>query len=213
MSLIVRKFGAVFLGGVLLGAFAALGSTAAFAETSPEGTVKEFVGKIKSAKSPAPIVEYIDWQKAFNEFPEAQRAQLKLDTPDKLKTFFKSMLESPAKTMREQMEARLKSMPQDQQTQAKPMMDQLQTMMETKEKEMKERIAATDYQVSDEHIDGDTATVKLTQKYKGEDKSETIKLERHGSKWLLPSLKLAAEGAGGGAPGGAPDVAAPAPPQ
>lgn len=190
----------------------------ALAEMTPEYTVKEFVGRIKKEGNPWPIVDYIDWEKAFVDFPAPQKEQLKLKSADEMKNFFREMLQQPAKKMKEQMDARIKEMPKDMQDRSKPMMTQLEEMMKKKEAEMKDRISKTEYEVVDSTVEGETATVKLKQKYNTEEKTEEIKLQKKGDRWLLPSIKMAQMGPNatqqaappGGAPGGAPQQGAPA---
>lgn len=192
------------LGGAVLTAVV----SPALADSTPDGTVKEFVEKIKAAGSPSPIVEYIDWARAFAEFPEAQKSQLKITSADGMKTFFKEMLANPAKAMKAQMEARLAQLPPEQQESAKASLVQLETMMQQKEAEMKDRIAKTEYKIEGTEVDptGKKATVKLTQTYQGQAKTEEIKLEKTGERWLLPSLSTA------GAPQSAPAASAQAAP-
>lgn len=202
----MKKVGIAFCQLLLCGALITAVSAPAVADSTPAGTVTEFVEKIKAAGSPSPIVEYIDWTRAFAEFPEAQKSQLKITTADGMKSFFKDMLANPAKAMKAQMEARLAQLPPEQQEQAKASLVQLETMMQQKEAEMKDRIAKTEYKIDGTEIDGVKATVKLTQTYQGQAKTEEIKLEKIGGRWLLPSLSTA------GAPSGQPAPAAQAAP-
>ena len=44
------------------------------------------------------------------------------------------------------------------------------------------------YKIGEEKVDNNYATVKLMQTYKGETKTEEVRLEKSGNKWLLPSL-------------------------
>ncbi len=200
----MKKFVMALLCGAMVTALAA----PAFADSTPDGTVKEFVEKIKAAGSPSPIVEYIDWTRAFADFPEAQKSQLNITTADGMKSFFKEMLANPAKAMKAQMEARLAKLPPEQQESAKASLAQLETMMQQKEAEMKDRIAKTEYKIESTEVNGAKATVKLTQTYQGQAKTEEIKLEKIGDRWLLPSLSTA--GAPQSAPAAAPAPAAPA---
>lgn len=185
-------------------------SRAGAEEMTPEETVTQFVGRIKEAGSPWPIVDYINWDKAFAEFPAPQKEQLKLKDAGEMKNFFKAMLQEPAKKMKEQMEARIKEMPKEMQDKSKPMMSQLEDMMKKKEAEMKDRIAKTEYKVLESKVDGANATVKLQQKYNTEEKVEEIKLEKFGDKWLLPSIKMAQMQPPGAGPSTAPGAGAPA---
>lgn len=158
------------------------------ADTGPAKTVENIIAAIKSAGNASGVVDFVNWKKAYEQLPDVQRSQLQIDSPDKMKAFFKEMLTSPAATMKKQMEAKLATVPADKQEVAKQSVQKIEKMMQEKEIEMKDRIAKTEYKVSDEKISGETATVKLTQVYNGETKTEEIKLEKDGDKWLLPAL-------------------------
>ena len=178
------------------------------ADSTPTKTMETIIQSIKSAGNPSGVVEFVNWTKAFDKLPEAQRAQLKITNAEGMKAFFKDMLTSPSATMKKQMDDRLKTVPADKQAQAKEQLLKLEKMMQDKEAEMKDRIAQTEYKVSDEKIEGANATVTLTQTYKGETKTEVVKLEKDGDKWLLPAL----DSLGNGGQQGAPQGAAPAAP-
>ncbi len=188
------------------------------ADLSPTKTVEAIVESIKASGNASGVVEYVNWKKAYEQLPEIQRKQLGIDSSDKMKGFFTEMLASPSAALKKQMEARIQTVPADKQEQAKQSLVQFEKMMQAKEAEMKERISGTVYKVSDEKVAGNVATVKLTQTFKGETKTEEVKLEKEGDKWLLPTLNSMGgdtppPGAGGAAAPAAkaPAAAAPAP--
>jgi hypothetical protein len=162
----------------------------ASADSTPDGTVKEIVGKMKSQGNPGAIVEYVNWDKAFEQFPEQQKQQLNIKSADDMKGFFREMLEHPSAIMRKQMEARLSTVPPDKQEEAKASIEQLAAAMQKKEEELKDRLVNTKYEVGAPRIDGDTAVVKLTQTYKDQTKVEDVKLEKDGDHWMLPNVNL-----------------------
>ena len=181
-----------------------------FAESTPTKTMQAIIDSIKSAGNPSGVVEYVNWDKAFTRLPEAQKAQLKITDPAGMKSFFKDMLTSPSATMHKQLEERLKAIPADKQADAKGQMEKMEKLMQQKEAEMKERISQTEYKISDEKVEGNNATLTLSQTFKGETKSETVKLEKEGDKWMLPALDSMGGQSGGPqppAPSSAPGVA------
>ncbi|MFN8392157.1 MAG: hypothetical protein U0136_17830 [Bdellovibrionota bacterium] len=166
-------------------------ASVAHAGTSPDATVKEIVDKMKAEGNPAVIVEYVNWEKAFSQFPQQQKDQLNVKSSAELKSFFHEMLANPSGVMRKQMESKLGTVPPEKQEEAKAQIDQIEGMMKRKETELKERLTETTYEVGKPEITGNTATVKLTQSYKDQKKVEDVKLEKDGDRWLLPSVTLA----------------------
>lgn len=183
-----------------------------FAETiSPEATVKEIVSKMKTAGNPAVIVEYVNWTKAFAQFPEKQKEQLNLKSAAEMKDFFREMLAHPSVVMKKQMESKLETVPADKQEEAKQSIVKIEQMMKAKEDEMRERLTTTVYEVGAAKVDGDQAHVQLTQIYKDQKRTEDVTLEKDGDRWMLPSVNMVnSAGKAPEHPGTAP-VAPPAP--
>jgi hypothetical protein len=180
-------------------------------EKGPDATVQEIVGRMKKEGNPSVVVEYVNWDKAFAEFPEKQREQLSVKNPQELRTFFFEMLAHPTQTMKKQMETRLTNIPADKQEEAKQSIAKIEDMMRAKEAEMKERLSATNYEIGEVKVEGNRAVVKLVQVYQDQKRVEDVPLEKEGGRWLLPSVNMIPAAQQAKAPG-TPPAAAPAPP-
>jgi len=163
------------------------------ADSTPDGTVKEIVKRMKEEGNPSVVVEYVNWEKAYADFPVKQREQLNVKNSAELKAFFQEMLAHPTDMMKKKMEQQLATVAPDKQEEAKTQMVKIEEMMRNKEAEMKERLTSTVYEVGDvKKLDNNKAEVKLTQTYKDQKRTETITLEKDGEAWLLPSVAMVA---------------------
>ena len=187
-------------------------STASAAPT-PETTVKEIVDKIKAAASPSPIIEYVDWDGAFQGLPEEQKAMMKITSSSEMKGLYRKILEDPIAAMKEKMKEQMATIPAEQQAAAQQQMAHMEEMIGQQKAKMTEQIKATEYEIGKSTVDGDKATVKLTQSYQGQKREEEIALVKKGDKWLLSSVDMfkprQGPPAGAGAPGGMPKGAKP----
>ena len=186
------------IGGALL----TLSPTAAFA--NPEAIVQEIVTKIKAASNPSPIVDYVDWSKAYEKMPPMQKTMMKVDSADGMKEFYRQMLTNPAMMMEKRMKEQAASMPEAQQAAMQQSMGQIQQMLKQRQEEMKKQISETEYTVGKATVEGEKATVMLTQEFEGEKKEREIQLNKVGEKWMLDSTSMFSAPTGGpGAPPGA----------
>ncbi len=195
-------------------------TTPVVAET-PEEVMQEIVTKIKAEENSAPIVEYVDWDSAYAEAPEQQKQLMQLDSPVKLKEFYREVLKNPAAMMKKHVEMRMSQVPEDQQAMMRATVSQMETVIKKKEAEMKDKIAKTEYNVGTAKITGDDAVVPLTTTFAGEEKTHDVDFVLKDGKWLLSSPGFAVEQkappvkTGGAVPSGmlkAPPAAAPASP-
>ena len=176
--------------------------SAAFA--SPEAVVKEIVEKIKAAANPSPIVDYVDWSKAYEKMPPMQKTMMKVESANGMKEFYREMLTNPAAMMEKRMKEQAASMPEAQQAAMQQSMGQIQQMLKQRQDEMKKQITETEYKIGKATVEGEKATVKLTQVYQGDSKEREIQLNKVGEKWMLDSASMFAAPGPGGAPGGPP---------
>jgi hypothetical protein len=164
-------------------------SSSAFALT-PEETVKEIVEKIKSAGTPAPIVEYVDWESAFSGIPQEQRSMMKLASAQEMKVAYTKVINDPVAAIKERMEAQIATLPADKQAEAKEKVKMMEQSINKQKAEMTDRIKQTEYQVGKADVKGDTATVNLVQDFKGDKKEQQVKLIKKGDAWLLASQEM-----------------------
>jgi len=159
-------------------------------DKGPDATVQEIVDRMKKDGNPSVVVEYVNWDKAFVDFPEKQREQLSVKNAQELRSFFFEMLAHPTVMMKKQMEARLANIPPDKQEEAKQSIAKIEDMMKSKEAEMKTRLSTTKYEIGEVKIDGNRAVVKLVQTYQDQRRVEDVPLEKEGGRWLLPSVNM-----------------------
>lgn len=160
----------------------------ALAEETPEKVLEKILGEIKAASNTSPVVEYVDWDKAFNNMPEERRKMINADSPSAMKAYYKSVLKDPVEVMKQQFEARLGSLPPSQKPVYEQNFSRMQKVLEEKTKEMFSRIAETEYTIGTADIEGEVAVVPLKQKYKEEVREESVRFEKSGTKWMLPAV-------------------------
>lgn len=166
-------------------------SSACFADgQSPEKTLEEILGKIKEAGNASPVVEYVDWDKAFKEAPDTQKSIMKISDANGMKEFYKEVLANPSSVMKKQFESRKASMPESQRTMLEQTFTRMEAMMKEKEKEMKKKIAGTEYTIGEAKIEGDEAKVSLKQEYDGKSRTEEVTFLKSGDRWMLPAVAM-----------------------
>ncbi len=184
----------IFIFGLLV----FIGTT--FAENTPAHTVQEIINKMKETQSPVVVLDYVNWEKAFQRFPAVQKEQLKVSTPDQLKKFFDNMLRNPSAVVRERINQEINKAAPEQQENLKKNLELVVAAIAKKEDEMKKRISSTSYEVGAVEVKGGIATVMLTQTYNGEKKTEKVILEKEGERWMLPTADLGNNSGQGQAP-------------
>lgn len=157
---------------------------------APDQLLKELVDKIKAAGNPSPIVEYVKWDEAYKNIPEDQKQAMNIKSPEEMKKIYEKMLRSPSEMMKQKMEPQIKEAPPERQQIMQQAVTRMQELMAQKEKEVRERIAATTYNVGSATISGNTATVKLSQIYQGETTEDDVKFIKSGDSWLLPTASI-----------------------
>lgn len=169
---------------ILIGLFIAVNAKA---ENAPQDVVREIVGKMKQERTPAVVLEYVNWEKAFNKFPALQKEKLGVNSADELRAFFDNMLRNPSEVVRQKITAEMKDAKPEDQKILSENLEKVVSAIAKKEDEMKTRIASTTYEIGAVDVKGDTASVMLTQIYKGERKTEKVLLEKEAGKWMLPT--------------------------
>jgi len=157
---------------------------------APEDVLKEIIGKIKAQNDASPVVEYVDWNKAFTEMPPPQKMAMKINSPQEMKSFYKQVLANPSAMMKKQFEERLGMIPEAQRPMMRQSLARMEEMMKQKEAEMKQKIAGTTYEVGKSEINGANAKVELKQTYEGKTKVEKVEFVKSGDNWLLASVGL-----------------------
>lgn len=164
--------------------------SSAFAENTPAGTVQEIISKMKETQSPAAVIDYVNWDKAFQRFPALQKEQLKVSNAAELKQFFENMLRNPSAIVRKKIGEAIEKAAPEQQENLRNNLEQVVASIAKKEEEMKKRISSTLFEVGAVEVKGSVATVMLTQSYNGEKRTEKVLLEKEGDRWMLPTADL-----------------------
>jgi hypothetical protein len=160
----------------------------AVAAGNPEDVVNSMIKDLQKDGGPLGVVNYVDWQTAFDGVPEQERKGMGVNSPEELKTFYQKLYTDPSAFFQKQMSARLATVPADQQAAMKAQMDQMSAQMKVKFEQAKEDIKKTKFEVGSAKIDGDKAVVHVSTTLNGEKKEDDINLIKIDDKWYLPSL-------------------------
>ena len=159
-----------------------------YSQETPEETLNKILSEIKSSASTAPVVNYVDWDKAFESLPEDRKKIIAVSSPDEMRSYYESILKDPLAVMEKQYEKKIAGLTPEQ----KPIFEQnfarLKDILEKKSKEMEKRISESEYEVGKAEIKGSKAAVPLKRKYIGKTIEENVVLEKSGDKWLLPTV-------------------------
>ena len=159
---------------------------------NPKKVLKEIISKIKSASNTSPVVDYVNWSKAYGSLSESRKNFMGIDSPDSMKEYYRRVLKSPVSVMKEQFERKLESVPNNQRPALEQTFARMEKVMAQKSKEMESRVKNTDYEIGEVKIEGETATIALKHTFNSVFKTEEVILERVGDKWLLPSVGMIA---------------------
>ena len=181
-----------FLTTVLLASLLPLQFAAA--EMSAKQTVEEILSKMKAAESPAPVVDYVDWKGAYEKMPAAQRQAVGVESAEGLRSFYSKMMTNPKEVMEKKLEEQLASMPEEKKSMMRASMGRMEQMVDQRQEMMRKQLAETEYKVGEATMEGEVATVPITQTHNGETKQRDIKLTKVDGRWLLDSATMFEEG-------------------
>lgn len=157
---------------------------------APEEVLKEIISKIQSASNTAPIVDYVDWSKAYSSIPAPRRQFMGVDSPEAMKEYYRKVLKDPVVVMKQQFKQKLSTVPNSQKPALEQTFARMEKVMSEKTKEMQSRIKNTKYQVGEATIEGGKAVVPMTQIFNQVKKTEEVVFERSGKTWRLPSVGM-----------------------
>ncbi|MCB0318121.1 MAG: DUF4878 domain-containing protein [Bdellovibrionales bacterium] len=165
-----------------------------FASSStPKEIVQSVVEEMKASGSPSPILDHVHWPTAYSSFPAAERRAMGVNSPEELKSHMRSVMSNPKAFMQQQMDARIGGMPQQQQEMMKQAMLGMMSQVDEKIKEMKQKIVNTEYEISNEIISGNNATVDITALLDGNVKNTTVEMRKIDGEWYFPTVDFAKE--------------------
>ncbi|HMO18545.1 MAG TPA: rhodanese-like domain-containing protein [Oligoflexia bacterium] len=168
---------------------------------SPEKLVMGAINMMKTAGNPSPIVDFIDWDLVYSETPPKNREIMKVKSPEDLSAFYRKVLMSPSSEIGNLLESKLEGNvksgdDKNLSVKAQQVLAKLRGRLEEKEKEVSDKLANSEYKIDTIKSSGDSALVKLEQTYKGETKSDTLKLHKKNGIWYLSSLSSVLSGSG-----------------
>lgn len=159
-----------------------------YSQETPEQTLNKILSEIKSTGSTSPVVNYVDWDKAFENLSEDRKKIIAVSTAEEMKSYYESVLKDPLVVMEKQYQNKIASLAPEQ----KPVFEQnfirLKSVLEKKSKEMQTRISESEYEVGKAQITGNKALISLKRTYIGKTLEENVTLEKFGDKWLLPAV-------------------------
>ncbi len=158
------------------------------AKSSPEGVLNRILSEIKTAQNTSPVVNYVDWKKAFNSLSVERKNKISVNSSDEMKSYYQTILKNPIAVMEKQYKARIAKLDPEQKSVYEEQFSSVKKILEEKTKEMNSRIAESTYEVGEANIDGNIAIVSLKRKYLGKTKEEKVRLEKSDGRWLLPAV-------------------------
>ena len=162
------------------------------AET-PEEVVTKMMDKIKAVGSPAPYLDYVNWDSAYSSLSEEQKTQMKVSSAKELKGTFEQMFTDTESFFRAKFDEKIKDVPASERSMHEAKFKQMVAAIEMQQERMKEQIKNTDYKIGESNVKEDKATVKLTQTYEGQSRDRTIHLTNESGAWLLDSASIFTE--------------------
>lgn len=164
-------------------------STQALAET-PDEVLREIITKIKAASNTSPIVDYVDWSKAYKSTPLPRREFMGVDSAEAMKEYYREVLKDPVAVMKQQFKTKLETVPNAQKPALEQTFARMEQVMGERTKEMQLKVKGTEYEVGEPIIKDDKAMLPLKQTFNGVMKTEEVVFERSGDTWLLPTVGM-----------------------
>lgn len=171
--------------------------------SEPEALVLTAFDSMKKAGNAAPLVDFIDWEELYNETPEKSREVMKVKNPGELANFYRRVLASPSGEINNLLESKvedsLKKGKKDDKglsSKAQAVLSKLRGRLEEKEREVKEKIQGSKYEIISSEITGDRAVVVVEQSYKDEKLKEDIKLHSKDGRWYISTISSVLAGSG-----------------
>lgn len=163
----------------------------ALAEMSPKKIVETMTSQMKKTGNVVHILDYVYWPKAYESLSVRDRTQMGITDPQQMKTRMQQLFNDPSAIMAQGLQNQLSGLTPEQKTMMEAQMKQVSAMMQSKRKEMSDKLKQTSFQVGSEKIDGNRATVPVTSVYQGETEKKDIQFEKIEGKWYLPTIDFA----------------------
>jgi len=162
--------------------------------------VSEMIGRLKSERDPAVLLEYVHWDTAFRNFPEDQRREIQVSNPAEFRGYFEGFFRDPADFVQRQMQSRMSGMSSDQKQMLEAQFKQLANQMLDKRRRMDEKMSRAEYRIGEVEVEGNAATVELITTLDGQTRAQTLPLELINGRWFLPTMKFVESSSASGLP-------------
>lgn len=184
-------------------------SSQAFAQMSAADTLKEIAGKVKAARSPEPVVEYVDWNDLYKTMDEKAIAELKVTSAADLRDHFTRIFRDPGAYATDIINKQISEGPEDQRAAMREASRTMREALDKKTQEMRDSLGKTEFTIGKAEEKGDLAQVELISEREGQKSTDNVSMKKIGDKWYLTSPNLGVgQNAGGGTGGGNPDAGA-----
>lgn len=184
-------------------------SSQAFAQMSAADTLKEIAGKVKSSRSPAPVVEYVDWNDLYKTMDKKAIAELKVTSAGELRDHFTRIFQDPGAYAAGIIDKQIAEAPEDQRAAMQEASKEMRAALDKKTQEMKDSLGRTEFSIGKAQESGNLAQVELISERDGQKNTDNVSMKKIGDKWYLTSPNLGAgPSAGGNAGGGSPEAGA-----
>ena len=159
-------------------------SHSALAET-PEDAVRQAIASMKSARSPVPMLEYVDWKVAYKKMTAKEKKSFGVYDPSQLKSFYKKLLTDPYAVVRKRIDNQLAAVPQSKRELIEPMIRRIEPELRQKQSIVQDRITYGEYHVGAAQVDDNFAIVPVILTYRGKTQYQDINMKKSGNRWLL----------------------------
>lgn len=158
--------------------------------TSPKEVVRSFVNEYNQSLSPAVMVNYVHWPTAFNNLTSSQQSAIKVTNPEEFKAYITNTLKDPIQTVRKVVRAKMDTLTPEQRARLEQSLEQQIQQLEQQRQQLQEKMKNAVITVGEATIEGDKASVPVSTEFEGENKQETVQLERIDGRWYLQSSNI-----------------------
>lgn len=176
----------------------------ASAQLSAADTLKEIAAKVKAARSPEPVVAYVNWNDLFKQMDKRAINELKVTTPTELKSHFTRIFRDPGAYAADIVDKQIAQAPAEQQAAMQDAARTMRSALDKKTQEMKSALGRTEFKIGKSSVNGDNAIVELISLRDGKENVDKVSMKKIGDKWYLtsPNIGSAQSSTGGGSTSG-----------
>lgn len=166
----------------------------ALAEETPSEVLRSVYTKLKQDGNAAVVAQYIDWDTEFASLDEEKRKMMGVASAKEMQSYYEKVLSDPLTYLRANMMPFIDQLPEDKKESTKAEIEQVLAETEVKLTEDRKALKELKFEIGEEKIENDKATVSVTTTVKGTTKTQSITLTKVNGRWLLPSSQGLAPG-------------------